>query len=278
LIKKHNDVRCWGITLYEGTIFDIETYRVDWKIRRTRREDFDPANNTIITFGLFDGRNVAIYPIIENLNEEKTLIESFFEKLQNVEIPILVGYNILHFDIPHLVYKINSIGKKIDISRFKPLDLYWILPYWLQNSSGGRKLATNFPGLGKLWRLDDVVQKILGLEPNPFPNQEIFSLWEARRFSDIEKHLERDLHNTFALLNSPVFSETIGNERIAFDKNICDESCPFRRPLQKTSEKAVQYCTLLRQEVSNEVALSAIDVVDYPLPVRNVSWSPPCKK
>lgn len=40
----------------EPISFDIETYRPNWRAKRTRRDSFDPARNSIITTGLFDGK------------------------------------------------------------------------------------------------------------------------------------------------------------------------------------------------------------------------------
>lgn len=261
-----------------AVVFDIETYRRDWNLPLARREAFDPARNTIITAGIFDGRNVTILPIIENLTQENGLVSSFLDILNKAGGSILAGYNILHFDIPHIVYKLNLAGKVADLARFKPLDLYWTLPYWLRNSSAGIGFAQNFPQLGKLWRFEDVVKKILKLEANPFPNRDVPCLWETKRFAEIERHLERDLIDTYSLLELPTIKEAMDQVRKSEkSEERCGEMCPFRRPLQKTSERAVYYCALLQKEVSSDVMLSAVDVIDFPLPKRDVSWLPSCR-
>jgi len=260
-------------------VFDIETYRNDWRTPKTRREAFDPEKNAIITIGLFDGRNPRIFPVIQDLNEEKSLVKSFLKELQQRTELIIVGYNILHFDIPYVVHRLNSAGQEADMSQFKPLDLFWVLPYWLHSSSDGRRLAGSFPQLGSLWKFEDVVKLILKQEANPFSNKDIPRLWEMRRFGDIEKHLERDLVDTYSLLELPAIKETMEQtKRLASEKHHCEESCPYRRPLQKTSEKASYYCTLLQHNVSGETILSAVDVIDFSLPKRGVSWMPLCRK
>lgn len=113
-----------------------------------RREAFDPSKNAVITVGAFDGREMKISPVIENLEEENSLIMSFYKMLQESPEIILTGYNILHFDIPYVVCKLKSAGQETDLSQFKPLDLYWILPYWFDNSSYGKRLA-EFSSLGQ---------------------------------------------------------------------------------------------------------------------------------
>jgi DNA polymerase elongation subunit (family B) len=260
-------------------VFDIETYRSDWQVQQPRREAFDPTKNAIIAIGTNDGKNVTVFPVVEDLREEKTLVRHFFKKLQEFEDSILVGYNILHFDIPYVVQKLNLIGQQIDMSRFRPLDLYWILPYWLQNSPKGKELGNSLLHLGRLWKFEDVVRHILRREANPFSNKDVFRLWETKRFGDIEKHLERDLADTYSLLELPAIKETMEETRkLVSGKEHCEESCPFKRPLQKTPEKANYYCTLLQHNVSNETMLKAVDVIDFPLPRRGVSWTPLCRK
>lgn len=58
-------------------VFDIETYRPDWRIRRTRREDLDPARNIITNIGVFDSKELSISPVIRNLEEERKSIDHF---------------------------------------------------------------------------------------------------------------------------------------------------------------------------------------------------------
>ena len=52
-------------------VFDIETYRPDWRVRRKRREMLDPARNRIITAGLSDGDHVLILPSRRGLEERE---------------------------------------------------------------------------------------------------------------------------------------------------------------------------------------------------------------
>jgi len=155
--------------------FDIETYRPDWKIWRTRREDLDPAINAIITTGMFDGKETSISPIIEDMKAERNSIQFFQSKLEEFEGSTLVGYNILHFDVPYLVYKSKSMEKGVDIASFKLLDLYWILPYWLHNIPAGQAFFNRFSHLGNLWKFSNVVKHILKEEPKPILKYGCFS-------------------------------------------------------------------------------------------------------
>ena len=261
----------------QTVVFDIETYRPDWRVRRSRREDLDPAKNTVTTVGFFDGEAHIIYPTIRHLKEEERLIQFFLEKIREFEGSTLVGYNILHFDIPYLVYKSKSMGKDFDITQFKPLDLYWILPYWLHNIPTGKTFINKLSHLGNLWRFDNVVRHILKGEPNPISNRAVLQFWEEKKFEDIEKHLKLDLTHTFSFLKSPSIEETLKQvQKQNFDKSHCKDSCPFRQPLQKTPYTAIAYCTLLQEPVSGGTDLSAIDVIDYPLPGWDISWVPCC--
>ena len=261
----------------KAIVFDIETYRPDWRVRRTRREALDPAKNTIITLGFFDGKQFSIFPTIENLKDERLVVQFFLSKLEEFEGSAFVGYNILHFDIPFLVYKSELIGRNFEVTSLKPFDLYWILPYCLHNTPTGKDFLGRFSHFGNLWKFSYVVEHILGEQPNPFSNTDIFQLWEMKRFKDIEKHLKLDLVHTFSFLESPLIGEALDHiKKQNFDKSHCEDSCPFQQPLQKTSHKALSYCTLSRDHVLNERGLSAIDVIDCPLPGWDVSWVPCC--
>lgn len=261
----------------KNIVFDIETYRPDWRIRRPRREDLDPAKNTVITVGFFDGKEMSIYPTIENLGREKYSIQFLLSKLKEVEGSTLVGYNILHFDIPYLIHKSKSLRKEINIAEYRLLDLYWTLPYWLHNVPGGRRFFDRNQELGNLWRLSDVVKHILKQEPNPFSNTDVFQLWDDKRFRDIQKHLELDLNQTFSFLKSPIIQEAlnhIGEQEL--DKRDCADSCPYQQLLQMDMNHAICYCTLLQTTTRNIRKMEPIDVIDYPLPRWDVSWIPPC--
>jgi len=258
-------------------VFDIETYRPDWRIRQTRREDLDPARNTITTTGVFDGEELSISPVIENLKEERESIEFFLSKLEEFGGSTLVGYNILHFDIPYLVYRSKAIGRNCDLAQFRPLDLYWILPYWLHNTLNGRKFFDEGPRLGNLWKFEDVVKYILREKANPFSNFDVLKLWEEKRFNDFKKHLELDLTYTLSFFKSQVVQEALNNlQKHNFDTSNCGDGCPYKQPLQRTPDKASYFCALLREITSDERTLPAIDVVAHPLPGWDVSWIPQC--
>jgi hypothetical protein len=261
----------------ETIAFDIETYRPSWQISQTRREDFNPESNTVITAGFSDGKETSIYPTVQDLKKENEPVRFLLRKLEEAESSVLVGYNILHFDIPYLVHKSKSIGKGFDTTRLKLLDLYWILPYWFHNIPSGQEFFNRNPTLGNICKFEDVVKYILNREANPISNKDIHRLWEAKRFQDIESHLKLDLAHTFSLFMSPTIKESLNHVyEHKFDKHNCEESCPFQRPLQKTSNTTVGYCALLCEVVTNEKEMSTIDVICYPLPQRDSSWIPRC--
>jgi hypothetical protein len=258
-------------------VFDIETYRPDWRIRRTRREDLDPARNSIITVGVFDGEELSISPIIQNLEDEGRSVEFFLSKLGEYEGATLVGYNILHFDVPYVIYKSKPIAGDVDLAPFRQLDLFWILPHWFHNVPTGQAFFEQYSNFGNLWKFSDVVNCVLKEKPNPFSNLDVLRLWEERRFDDIKTHLEVDLIHTFSLFESQAVQEALNNlHNQHLDTSHCRAHCPYQQPLQRTPERASHYCTLLRETGSEEKALPAIDVVDYPLPGWDVSWVPQC--
>ena len=261
----------------ETIVFDIETYRPSWQFSQTRREDLNPERNTVITVGFSDGKETSIYPTIQDLKKENEPVQFLLGKLEEAESSVLVGYNILHFDIPYLVHKSKLIGKDFNTTRLKLLDLYWFLPFWFHNIPSGQKFFNRNPTLGNLLRFEDVVKYILNREANPVSNKDISRLWETKRFQDIESHLKLDLVHTFSLFTSPSMKETLDHiHEHEFDKRYCEGSCPFQRPLQKTSGTIVGYCALSGEITTGEKEMSTIDVICYPLPQRDSSWIPRC--
>jgi DNA polymerase elongation subunit (family B) len=261
----------------QSVIFDIETYRPNWRQNLTRREAFDPERNSITTMGFFDGKEASIYPTIKILEEEKNVTEFFLRKLNEFEGSTLVGYNILHFDIPYLIHKAKAINEDIDFIRFKSLDLFWFLPYWFHNIPNGRAFFSKIPYFGDLWKFENVVEHILKKKPNPVSNKEVLELWEKKEYDKIEKHLELDLIHTYLLLESSAIQETLNHiQNQHINKSNCSELCPFQQFIQKTSDRVSCYCTLQQEPVLDERIFTAIDTIDFPLPRRGTSWKPHC--
>jgi DNA polymerase elongation subunit (family B) len=239
----------------------------------------DPEGNTIVTAGVFDGKETSVYPIIQDLRKENEPLQFLLRELERAGSSVLVGYNILHFDIPYLVHKSRSIGRDFDSTRLKLLDLYWILPYWLHNTPSGQEFFNRNSTIGNLWRFENVVKLILKEGENPIPNKDVHRLYEAKRFQDIERHLKLDLLHTFSFLKSETIQESLDQIRKhRFDKRYCEESCPFQRPLLKTPSTMIGYCTLLQEATMNERETSTIDVICCSLPQRDVSWVPRCSE
>lgn len=178
-----------------------------------------------------------------------------------------------------MVHKTSAIGKNLDLTKFKFIDLFWVLPYWLHNIPSGRAFCKKFEYLGNLWKFEYVVKHILKEKPNPIQNVDIPRLWQSGQFADIAKHLELDLIHTFSFLKSSVIQETLTHiQKQHFNRSACEDHCPFRQLLQNTSDRAVCYCTLLQEVIPDERTVSTIDVIDSPLPRKGVAWIPSCIK
>ena len=263
--------------MFDLKVFDIETYRPDWRVWKSRRDALDPARNTIITLGIFDGKNLVLSNVIEKLDSEKEVLTFFFKNCKNFVDTILVGYNILHFDIPYLVYKAEQVKTEFDSISFKPLDLFWIFPYWLHNTQEGKSFFNRFHHLGNLWKFENIVKYVLNESPNPIPNKEIMELWEKNEYEKINEHLKLDLIHTFSFLKSKIIQEAIEHiQEQKLDLDSCQKTCPFRTILSTKTLKAVYYCSLLQKPVSKKSRITVLDAVDYRLPERGISWKPPC--
>ena len=137
-------------------VFDIETYSPKWGTESTRRLELDPNENSIITIGIYDGNEISIYPTIKDFRQENEPLDFFLSRLKESENSIIVGFNILRFDIPYLFYKTKVFGRDLDLTKLDLLDLYWILPYWLHNLPDGIEFSRKSEYLGNLWNLDKV--------------------------------------------------------------------------------------------------------------------------
>ena len=89
-------------------VFDIETYGQDWRKRLPRRQALNPSNNSIITIGVFNGNEMSIYPVIDDLKNENRPLEFFLTKLDELKGCTLVGFNIFKFDLPYLFFKARA--------------------------------------------------------------------------------------------------------------------------------------------------------------------------
>lgn len=260
-------------------VFDIETYRPNWQVRSlSRREDFDPEKNHIVTAGFFDGNDLSVFPVIDDLRKEGNVVEYIASKLEKSRGSELVGYNILRFDIPYIVHKAAVLGHNIDLTGYRILDLYWILPYWFRNVPEGRRFYELQGDSRNLWSFDDVVKHILKLSPNPFSNFDVLQLWEMKSFKDIEQHLTRDLTDTLGLFEHSSIRDSLLSiqSRDDLDRTNCKHSCPYIRLLQRTPRKAVSYCALLQDALSREEDSEAIDTISQDLPRRDTVWKPNC--
>ena len=94
---------------------------------------------------------------------------------------------------------------------------------------------------------------------------------------DIKKHLELDLLNTFSFFNSSVIQEALKQIKLSnVNKENCKENCPYKSFLSISSDRAICYCTITQDIIQEERNLSPLDIIDFPLPRRDISWNLSC--
>ncbi|MFZ5500423.1 MAG: DNA-directed DNA polymerase, partial [Candidatus Micrarchaeota archaeon] len=194
LIKKILSVKP-GEPKLDAMAFDIETYNP----AGIPRESKDP-----IIMVSYCGKKKGVltskpcpHDYVEELGDEKAMLERFNEVIRQEDPDVLVGYNSANFDIPYLQARTKAAGVRLGMGRFggppKPLkkglitgmripgrahmDLYPIVKFF------------GFIGIIKTQRftLDAVAQDVLGSKKVAMKKDEIWQLWDK---GDIEKLCE----------------------------------------------------------------------------------------
>lgn len=114
--------------------------------------------------------------------DEKKIIEDFFEYVKSLNSPHLIGYNCDSFDLPFVVRR--AVVHKIRIPVFSTTDL--------RKVANGFKYSYNKHEKGRLrdWAM------ILGMKVDTLPGSEMFKLFSEKKFDEVEKHCLEDIEIT----------------------------------------------------------------------------------
>jgi len=114
--------------------------------------------------------------------DEGKILDDFFNYINLLKWPSLVGYNIDSFDIPFIIRR--AVINKKRVPRFFNLDLRKIV--------NGFKYSYNKMEKGRLkdWAA------VLGITVNSSPGSEMFKLYSEKRFDEIEAHCLEDIEIT----------------------------------------------------------------------------------
>ena len=194
-------------------VFDIET------------EGLDPFKNKVLAIAWKVGHENPIAMCMEkgNAATEKQLLDLFFSKLNSLsEVaseedirPLLVGYNILGFDIPFLTTRaiVNGmIEKSATLRKFYRVDLMHLVTRYLRTNNKHMKLKEVAEALGI-----DVVDEVEGAD--------VPELFEEENYRAILGHCVSDVMLAYQLmlkLKSLIEYNVQKRYNLGFVELICD--------------------------------------------------------
>ena len=167
-------------------IVDIETAPLDMAEHEALPEDerfklLNPIDSRIVAIGLRHGGETAIFMD----EDERKLLESFWSEFnaRRMRTPgsIIVGFNILHFDIPFLTSRsfINDVQ---------------ITPFKLKHVIDVREKLNAYRSGKSRGSLKDYA-RALGDTPED-TGSKVAEWWKEKKFDEIKKYLSLDLEMT----------------------------------------------------------------------------------
>jgi DNA polymerase elongation subunit (family B) len=258
-------------------VFDIETYRPTRGVFRDRRIELNPEDNYVTVIGIHDGKTIEFSPItpLGQPDKEESAIKWIATKFEAADT--IVGFNILKFDIPYLIYKSEKYAIKLEFENKRLLDLFWFVPAWLENTRGGRKFCESY-NIGRIFSLNKVEKYLLNKQPNPISHEEYFKFYEEKEYAKIIEKLRVDLNSTFELLHSTKIAETLDwLQTTKIDPQKCLRTCAFRVMHSITAETAHGYCPLICEKVGSPTNFRTKDVIGgQHLPDKETKFLPRC--
>lgn len=123
-------------------------------------------------------------------SDEKTILNQFYEYFSNLleteRTTFLIGFNLLRFDIPVLVFRL--IKNEIDTYE-NILDKFYQKPF----ITDLRQALLPFNDMRHKGLNADALSQKLGLESPPHKNTEIPQLYENKEYDKIIEHIEGDM-------------------------------------------------------------------------------------
>jgi DNA polymerase elongation subunit (family B) len=152
----------------------------------------------ILTIQVKIGKIVKIWKIWDYA-DEKSMIRDFMEYFLSLRDKIIIGYNLLKFDLPLLLLKARELPKFEEffkkINRSNVVDLFTIL---------------TFLNKGRIKSLDYHC-KAYNITGRNVPLNEMISLYENKKYEEFERNALANLNNLSDLF-SKVWSEIIGKK------------------------------------------------------------------
>jgi len=154
--------------------FDIETTGID---------PFDKKARVTVIGACENGTIKSFFHL-----QEKKLLQTFIDYVEENKIALWTGYNINEFDIPYIVFrclkhKMNLKGKHIMTLRYGADK--WNNPYRTDTAPLFKK------GFNKFRKLQEVLS-FLNLPLKTGTGVEAITLWEQKKYDELKAYVEND--------------------------------------------------------------------------------------
>lgn len=160
--------------------FDIETW--------SPSKELKPSECKIITIQYKDIDDDLII-LKEWESDEKTILKQFYEYFSNLleseRSVFLVGFNLLRFDIPVLIYRLV----KNEIDTYENVLDKFQKPF----TTDLRQALLPFNDMRHKGLNAEAISEKLGLESPPHKNFEIPKMYENKEYDKIVEHIEGDM-------------------------------------------------------------------------------------
>ncbi len=170
----------------------------DAEAAQNKKMSVTPEFCRIVAFGFAIGSDAPQQIIAKNYDEERELLKAFWELVSRLKGP-LVGFNILHFDLP--VIFVRSCF--LDVA---PTRVFDVKPWGKDVYDLMKK---RFPGNGGAMRMKDLA-RIYGIEvpAEDVDGSQVLDLYRAEKFDPIREYVSSDVVVARKLYHiwSPFFS------------------------------------------------------------------------
>lgn len=149
-------------------VFDIET------------DGLSPIENRIVMIGIKTEKE----ELIITSDNEKEIIEEFWQYLKQNNVSMLIGFNIRSFDIPFIISRTFKYGIKATNLKYKLFDLRRAFNYYFNSYAKGT--------LEQYSELINSGSKYKGIKSSMIPE-----LWKNKEVDTIRKYLLQDVRMTW---------------------------------------------------------------------------------
>ena len=268
--------------------WDIETWSPKSLDNKPRAIKLNPNNARIIAIGYRNPETERILTHIAKKDvrvhpeEERRIIAKFYN---NIFTTTTIGYNIFRYDIPTLFQRAYENKISVNLTQYRHIDPFWLIPFWLHNTKDGQRFLnrTDKPSIwGNFWNIEKYSQIFLRKEiRKEYSGSRIRSLYEHGKYDEIKEHLIGDvsvLEESVRGFHLGIWELLIPIAHMKIKNKQCRSGCPFMNWVPKSMKIAVPFCSLTGRKlhVIPTKELTPIEIISVDLPARDADFRALC--